>query len=62
MNRRQLYIDRIQALSVEEGTRQPTAAAWLDAQDRKQRAARRPVLEGAMRRSAVMGRYPLLDL
>ena len=35
MNRRQQLIDTIQSLSLEEGTRQPTAAAWLAEQDEK---------------------------
>lgn len=40
MNRRQQLIDTIQSLSFEEGTRQPTAAAWLAEQDEKARRRR----------------------
>jgi len=35
MTRRQDLIEIIQALSAEEGTRQPTAADWLKDQDEK---------------------------
>jgi len=35
MNRRQQLIDTIQSLSLDEGTRQPTAADWLALQDEK---------------------------
>lgn len=40
MNRRQQLIDTIQSLSLEEGTRQPTAAAWLAEQDQNARRRR----------------------
>lgn len=58
MSRRLETIARIQALSVEEGTRQPTAAAWLQEQDRKHRMRVRSV--GVTRLSAILGRFPLL--
>jgi uncharacterized membrane-anchored protein YhcB (DUF1043 family) len=35
MSRRKHLIDTIQALSLDEGTRQPTAADWLADQDKK---------------------------
>ncbi|MGJ7489105.1 hypothetical protein [Variovorax sp. ZT4R33] len=40
MSRRNDLRDRIQALSREEGQRQPTAAAWLKSQDEKARHRR----------------------
>ena len=40
MNRRQQLIDTIQSLSLDEGTRQPTAGAWLAEQDEKARRRR----------------------
>ncbi|MGJ7486915.1 hypothetical protein ACSFA2_16765 [Variovorax sp. LT2P21] len=40
MNRRQQLIDTIQSLSLNEGTRQPTAAAWLADQDAKAKQRR----------------------
>jgi hypothetical protein len=49
----------IEALSKEEGTRQPTAAAWLQEQDRKRRNSVRPALEGTMRLSDIFRRFPL---
>jgi len=40
MNRRQELIDTIQSLSLDEGARQPTAAAWLAEQDEKAKRRR----------------------
>ena len=53
-------IARIQALSLEEGMRQPTAAAWLQEQDRKHRMSLRPGPAGVLRLSAILGRFPLV--
>ena len=40
MNRRQQLIDTIQSLSLDEGTRQPSAATWLAMQDDKAKERR----------------------
>lgn len=40
MSRRQDLIEKIQALSLDEGTRQPAAAVWLADQDEKARLRR----------------------
>ncbi|MGJ7484356.1 hypothetical protein ACSFA2_03805 [Variovorax sp. LT2P21] len=40
MNRRQQLIDTIQSLSLDEGTRQPAASAWLADQDEKAKQRR----------------------
>jgi hypothetical protein len=52
----------IQALSVEEGTRQPTAINWLKEQDRMHRQRTRPALEGRMRLATSLPRFPLVAL
>ncbi|MGJ7544647.1 hypothetical protein ACSFBC_17300 [Variovorax sp. LT1R16] len=62
MFKRLELIALIQTLSAEEGTRQPTAADWLQAQDLKQRALNRPALEGRMRLPALFQRFPCLAL
>jgi hypothetical protein len=58
MTPRSEAIARIQALSVEEGTRQPTAADWLKEQDRMRRQKTRPALMRAMRLRPLMLRFP----
>jgi len=62
MSRRFEAIARIQALSAEESTRQPTAADWLKEQDRRHRQKTRPAPEGDRRLSPSMLRFPLAAL
>jgi len=59
MHQRQLAIALIQALSAEEGMRQPSAADWLREQDRRQQRPDREALEGRMRLAPWHRRFPL---
>ena len=55
-------IARIQALSLEEGLRQPAAADWLKEQDRKLRNLTRKVPERRTRRAPWLQRFPCVAL
>lgn len=59
MLQRQQAIALIQALSAEEGLRQPSAVEWLEAQDRRQRWSDRRALTGWVRLSPWLRGCPL---
>jgi len=58
MSRRSQGIALIQSLSIDEGTRQPTAADWLIEQDRKDRARARNRSYGRRRLQPLFRLFP----